>query len=85
MTTIEIGVPEILLSVLETEAKQAGRTVPEEAVALLEEYLGTPEEVRALMDDLTSLKHEYRDIRAFSKELESEVSRRIKVLFHLDT
>jgi hypothetical protein len=82
---IQIEVDDALFSVLENLASQHHTTIPEEVVSALVEYLGTPEEVRSLMDDLTSLRMEYSDIRAFSNELESEVSRRIKLLFHLPT
>jgi hypothetical protein len=81
---IEIEVDDILASVLEDLASQHGTTISEEIVTLLVEYLGTPEEIRRLMDDLTALKLEYKDMRAFSNELESEVRRRINLLFHLD-
>jgi hypothetical protein len=80
---IQIELDDVLFSVLEDLAAKHSTTIPEEVVSLLVEYLGTPEEIRSLMDDLSLLKQEYSDIRAFSNELESEVSDRIKLLFHL--
>jgi hypothetical protein len=84
MTKFEIEVSDILLSVLITEAKQHGRTVPEEAVALLEEYLGTPEEIRVLSNDLQALKAEFSQVKEETSDFAAEVTRRVNLLFHLD-
>jgi hypothetical protein len=82
--TIQIEIDDIMLSVLEDLASKHNATIPEEVVSLLAEYLGTPEEIRALSNDLQALKDELSQVNEETSDFAAEATRRINLLFHLD-
>ena len=81
---IAIEASDILFSVLETEAEQHGRSVSEETVAVLEDWLGTPKEILALANDLQLMRSELQQVQEETSDFAAEVTRRINLLLHLD-
>jgi hypothetical protein len=81
---IQIEIDDPMFSVLEDLASKHNTTVPEEVVALLVEYLGTPEEIRALSNDLQALRDGLSQTINETSDFTAEVTRRINLLFHLD-
>jgi hypothetical protein len=81
---IEIELDETLAFVVKDLAFEHGVTVPEEVVSLLTEYLGTPEEIRELSNDLQEMRSSLEQTREETSDFSAEVTRRINLLFHLD-
>jgi len=79
---ITIDMPDTIIDVLEQMMEKSKKSLSQEISDLLVEYLGTPEEIRQLMNDLTALKHDCSDAQEFAKELEQEVARKIKFVFN---
>jgi len=81
---IEIDVSDTLFSVLELGAEEHGRTISDETVAVLEDWLGTPKEIREMANDLDSMRDELSQAKEETSDFIDEISRRIKTLFILD-
>jgi hypothetical protein len=82
---IEVELPEIVFEELERRAGEHKLSFNAELVSVLEEYFTLPEEVLETGANIAELKSQLRQLMEETSDFETEVIRRIKLLFHLPT